>query len=129
MEAYLNINLKIKKESVYVVNEPPAVTTIGLKDLIESNKGMNFQIATGATDSQVALAPVDNARLIYILTTETISVKKNSSGGEAWTIAADRILSSDKKLGVLVATTADIDSLYFSNASGQTADITLIYAN
>ena len=72
MEAYLNINLKIKKEGVYVVNEPPAVTTIGLKDLIESNKGMNFQIATGATDSQVALAPVDNARLIYILTTETI---------------------------------------------------------
>jgi len=129
MEAYLNINLKIKKEGVYVVNEPPAVTTIGLKDLIESNKGMNFQIATGATDSQVALAPVDNARLIYILTTETISVKKNSSGGEAWTIAADRILSSDKKLGVLVVTTADIDSLYFSNASGQTADITLIYAN
>lgn len=97
----------------------------GTNDLLDEGGTWRQKIVAGATDVLVDLNGLANGRLLAIKTSQTITFKKNSAGGEAWTV---RPLGTGALDGVFYATTDGITSLYFSNAGSLDAEVTISLA-
>ena len=97
----------------------------GTNDLQDEGGTWRQRLLAGATDVAVDLNGLANGRLLAIKSTQTITFKKNSAGGEEWTI---RPLGTGATSGVFFATTDGITSLYFSNAGSLDAEVTISLA-
>lgn len=128
MYAELTYTLLIKNDSGSVITtEPPIAITIEKDELTE--KGiLDITLAAAAADVEQAFSNVDNANLLYILTTEDISFKKNSDTGEVQYIVADK-KAGTTKYGICLMTTSGITKLYFSNAGTASANVKIIFAS
>lgn len=102
---------------------------VGVPGLTEKDLGRTIKIAAGATDTQISLGGVDEAKVLAIISDQTISYKKNSSGGEANSLVATQILGTDKKYGFHILTTSGVTSLYFSNSGSETATVEIYLAS
>jgi hypothetical protein len=101
--------------------------TIEKDDVTEKGK-MTISVPAGASDLEQAFANVDNANLLFIRTTESITFKKNSDTGEVQNIVADKRAESTK-YGICIMTTSGITKLYFSNAGSNAAKVEIIFAS
>jgi len=97
----------------------------GTSDLQDHGGTWRQKIIAGASNIAVDLNGLTSGRVIAIKTSQTITFKKNSSAGEAWTIRPMGLGSLD---GVFFATTDGITSLHFSNAGSLDAEITISIA-
>lgn len=83
------------------------------------------RITAGATDVLIDLNGLANATMVAIKSSEEITVKKNSAGGEPWTIKPLGIGALD---GVMVITTDGVTSLFVSNPGAVDANVTFAFA-
>ena len=97
----------------------------GTNDQQDNGGTWRQRIDAGATDVLIDLNGLANGRLIALKTSQEISIKKNASGGEAWTI---RPLGTGAVDGVFMITTDGITSLYITNAGGLDAEVTFSIA-
>lgn len=97
----------------------------GTSDLLDNGGTWRQRIVAGAVDVAVDLNGLANGRLLAIKSNQTISFKKNSTGGEPWTI---RPIGTGALDGVFLATTDGITALYFSNAGSLDAEVTISLA-
>jgi hypothetical protein len=97
----------------------------GTSDLLDNGGTWRQRIIAGASNVAVDLNGLVNGRLLAIKTNQTISFKKNSTGGEDWTI---RPIGTGALDGVFLATTDGITALYFSNAGSLDAEVTISLA-
>lgn len=97
----------------------------GKTDLLDDGGTWRQRILAGAVNVAVDLNGLANGRLIAIKTTQTITVKKNASGGEPWTI---RPIGAGALDGVFCVTTDGITSLHFSNPGSLDAEVTISIA-
>jgi hypothetical protein len=97
----------------------------GINDQQDNGGTWRQRIDAGDTDILVDLNGLANGRLIAIKTDQEISVKKNSAGGEAWTI---RPLGTGALDGIFMITTDGITSLYLTNAGSLDAEVTFSIA-
>lgn len=93
----------------------------GTNDQMDNGGTWRQRIDAGATDVLVDLNGLANGRLIALKSSEEISVKKNSAGGEAWTI---KPLGTGATDGVFMVTTDGVTALYLTNAGSLDADVT-----
>jgi len=93
----------------------------GTNDQMDNGGTWRQRIDAGDTDVLVDINGLANARMIAIKSSEEISVKKNSAGGEAWTITP---LGTGATDGVFVVTTDGVTALYLTNAGSLDADVT-----
>mgnify|MGYP001389483932 FL=1 len=77
--------------------KPKTDLVIGVADITEANEGTTVSIAPAADDIKIDVTPVNGADLLYILTTENITVKFNADTNDANLIVADRLDSSSNK--------------------------------
>jgi len=92
----------------------------------QDNGGTFLQrIAAGSTDVAVDLNGLSNGTMLAIKSDQEISVKKNSAGGEAWTI---KPLGTGALDGVMFITTDGVTSLFVTNAGSLDADVTFAFA-
>ena len=92
----------------------------GTNDTQDNGGTWRQRIAAGTTDLAVDVNGLSNARFIAIKSDQEITIKKNSAGGEAWTI---RPLGSGALEGVFVASTDGVTALYVSNAGSIDAEV------
>jgi hypothetical protein len=97
----------------------------GKNDLLDDGGSFKRTLAGNATDVLISLEGLAVARLIGIKSNKIITVKKNSSAGEAWTI---RPLGTGALDGVLIMTTDTISSLYLSNTEADAASVVIFFA-
>lgn len=97
----------------------------GTNDQQDDGGTWRQKLIAGATDVLVSLNGLAHGRLIAVKTTQTITIKKNSSGGEAWTIKALGVGATD---GIFVITSDSITSLYVTNAGALDAEVTFSVA-
>lgn len=97
----------------------------GTNDLQDNGGTWRQRLAAGDTDILVDLNGLANGRLIAIKSNQEILIKKNSAGGEAWTV---RPLGTGATDGIFVITTDGVTSLYLTNAGGLDADVTFSIA-
>jgi len=97
----------------------------GTSDLQDNGGTFLQRVAAGATDVLVDLNGLSNGTLLAIKSNQEISIKKNSTGGEAWTV---KPLGTGALNGVFVITTTGVTSLYVTNAGITNADVTFIFA-
>lgn len=107
--------------------KPKTDLIVGVADITEANEGTTISLAPAADDVPVTITPVNGADLLYILTTENITVKFNADTNDTHTIVADRLDSSSSKYGIYLSTCSGITSLYLSNAGATAATVTLMY--
>jgi hypothetical protein len=94
----------------------------GTCDLLDDGGTWRQRIVAGAVNVAVDLNGLVNGRLLAVKTNQTITMKKNASGGEPWTI---RPMGTGALDGVFLATTDGITSLYFSNPGSLDAEVTI----
>lgn len=97
----------------------------GTSDLLDNGGTWRQRIVAGASNVAVDLNGLVNGRLLAIKSNQTISFRKNSVGGEPWTI---RPIGTGALDGVFLATTDGITALYFSNAGSLDAEVTISLA-
>ena len=97
----------------------------GTNDLQDNGGTWRQRLDAGATDVLVDLNGLATGRLIAIKTDQEITVKKDSAGGEPWTI---RPLGTGALDGVFMITTDGVTSLYVSNAGSLDAEVTFSIA-
>ena len=97
----------------------------GTNDLQDEGGTWRQKILAGAVNVAVDLNGLTPGRFLAIKTTQAITFKKNSTGGEPWTI---RPMGTGALDGVFFATTDGITSLYFSNAGSLDAEVTIALA-
>jgi len=107
--------------------KPKTDLVIGVADITEANEGTTVSIAPAADDIKIDVTPVNGADLLYILTTENITVKFNADTNDANLIVADRLDSSSNKYGIFLATCSGITSIYLSNSGSTAAIVNLMY--
>ena len=98
---------------------------VGTNDQQENGGSWTQNIAASVVDQLVDLNGLADATLLAIKSDETISIKKNSAGGEPWTIQALGVSSLD---GFFVISTTGVTSLYVSNAGAKDATVTFMVA-
>lgn len=97
----------------------------GTCDLNDDGGTYRRRIIAGGSDVPIILNGLTNCRMLGIKSTQTVTFKKNSTGGESWTI---RPMGTGALDGIFYATTDGITSLYFSNAGGIDAEVTISMA-
>jgi hypothetical protein len=95
--------------------EPPDALILGM-DSINENGNIEFDLAVSADDVEQSFSQVNDARLLFILTTGDIEVKLNADTNPAIDITADKLTGSTK-YGIFLLTTKDISKVYLSNPS------------
>jgi hypothetical protein len=98
--------------------------TFTIPDIQEDNGGGHIKIPTGSTDVEQSLNMVDEAKFLIIETTEDISVKLDSNSNTAIPIKA---YGSAPKLGIFVLFTTSINSIFFTNSSGNEAKVGIFF--
>lgn len=94
----------------------------GTNDLNDDGGTWRQRIIGGASNILVGLNGLTNGRMLGIKSTQAITLKKNSTGGEPWTI---RPLGTGALDGVFFVTTDGITSLYLSNPGSLDAEVTI----
>lgn len=97
----------------------------GTCDLLDEGGTWRQRIAAGASNVAIDLNGIATGRLLAIKSNQTITVKKNASGGEPWTI---RAMGTGALDGIFLITTDGITSLYLSNAGSLPAEVTISLA-
>lgn len=97
----------------------------GTCDLNDDGGTWRQRIVAGATNIQVDLNGLVNGRMLAIKSNQLVTFKKNSTGGEPWTI---RPMGTGALDGVFFATTDGITSLFFSNPGSLDAEVTISLA-
>ena len=97
----------------------------GISDALDDGGTFRRRIAANATDVVIDLNGLTTGRFLAIKTNKTISIKKNSAGGEPWTIRAIGTGATD---GVWFCTTDGVTSLYVTNAGAEIAEVTFSFA-
>lgn len=97
----------------------------GTNDQQDNGGTWRQRIDAAASDILVDLNGLATGTLIAIKSDQEISVKKNSAGGEPWTI---KPLGTGALDGVFLITTDGVTSLYFSNAGSLDAEVTISVA-
>ena len=97
----------------------------GTNDQLDDGGTWRRKIIAGATNVLIDLNGLANGRLIAIKSNREITVRKNSSGGEPWTI---RPLGTGATDGIMVITTDAVTALYVSNAGSEDAEVTFAVA-
>jgi hypothetical protein len=108
------------------VNELGKTTPwVGVNDQQENGGSWTQNIAASTVDQLVDMNGLADATFLAIKTNETITIKKNGAGGEAWTIQALGVGSLD---GFFVVSTTGVTSIYVSNAGAKDATVTFMVA-
>jgi len=76
-----------------------------------------INLLNGAVDQEILFSPITTASLVYIETTQAITVKLNSNSNPAHGVVDAWLLGTDS-----------ITSLYLSNSSGTDATVKIIIA-
>ena len=97
----------------------------GTNDLQDDGGTWRRKVVAGAIDVLIDLNGLANGRLIAIKSNKEITVKKNATTGEAWTI---RPLGTGALDGVMVITTDGVTALYVTNAGTADAEVTFLVA-
>lgn len=97
----------------------------GTNDQMDDGGTFRRKIFAGASDVLIDLNGLATGRLLAIKTDNTITIKKNSSAGEPWTI---KPLGIGATYGVWFLTTDGITSLYVSNAGSDDAEVVFTLA-
>ncbi len=97
----------------------------GTCDLMDDGGTFRRKFLGGVTDQLVDINGLTACRLLAIKTTQAITIKKNSSGGEAWDI---KPLGTGATDGVMYLTTDGITSLYISVPGSTAAEVTFSIA-
>lgn len=97
----------------------------GTTDVLEGGGSWRQVIPASTTDLEVDLNGVAAGRLVAIKSNREITVKKNDSANEAWTV---KPLGAGALEGIFVVTTDAVTSLYVSNAGTLDADVTFLVA-
>lgn len=97
----------------------------GTCDLLDEGGTWRQKLIAGATDVAVDLNGLANGRMLAIKSSQQISFKKNSTGGEPWTI---RPMGTGALDGIFLATTDGLTSLYFTNAGSLDAEVVISIA-
>lgn len=97
----------------------------GTNDQLENGGTWRQRIDAGATDIEVDLNGLANARLLAIKTDQEITVKKESAAGEPWVI---RPLGTGALDGIFLITTDAVTKLYLTNAGSLDAEVTFSVA-
>ena len=127
MTAKIYLKMVVEDGDTVKSINPNSDKVISVGSLGEGSAETTINVAGSATNVALTIAPVDGADILYIETDQTITIKKQSSSGEVWTIQANRIDSTYDKKGFLFMTTNGVTSLYFSNAGTDTAHVKIIY--
>lgn len=98
---------------------------VGVNDQQENGGSWTQTIAAGTVDQLVDLNGLADGTFLAIKTDETIDIKKNASGGEAWTIQP---LGVGALEGFFIVSTTGVTALYVSNASAADATVTFMIA-
>lgn len=83
-------------------------------------------VGIGVNDKEVAIAfDKDSLSLIYITTDQALTMETNdgSSADDTFTLAADKPFVWFNGCGIPLPFTADVEALFFSNASGVSATV------
>lgn len=128
MKIEITYTLRLSEDSGEIIFiEPQKTFAIGKQSLTEYSNDL-IKVPAGSDDLEYNLGLVNNANVLFILTDQSISFKKNTNTGEAAPIVADKI-SGDKLYGIHLSTTSGVTSLYFSNTGDQTANVKIIIAS
>lgn len=128
----MKVKLKVSLEYLTDSNvsqwvKPKNDLVIGVSNITEANEGTTVSLAPAASNVKIDITPVNGADLLYLLTTETITVRLNANDAVVNTVVADRLDSSDSKYGIYLTTCSGITSLYLSNGGSTAAQVTLMY--
>jgi hypothetical protein len=97
----------------------------GLNDQQANGGSWKRKLAAGVSNAEIDLNGLSNGRFIAIKSTQDISIKKNASTGEAWTIKALGVGALD---GIFFCTTDGVTKLFLTNAGSKDADVTIVVA-
>lgn len=125
MSITVNINVDLSVSETSLENKELGQTSPwqGTNSQLDDGGSFRRKITAGSTDVAVPMLGLTNGRLLGIKTSQTISIKKNSSGGEPWTI---RPLGVGAQDGMFLVTTDGITTVYVTNAGSLDADVTFI---
>jgi len=90
---------------------------------IEESATMFFDLATGVTDQERLIAPVNGSKFLVIEYDQDITVKLNLNTNTAITLNTYGTIPT----GILIIQSAAVTSLHFSNSSGNTAKVKMFY--
>jgi hypothetical protein len=129
LKAELTYTIKLLEENgdVAMPVEPQKALLLGISDLTEKSNDLVL-LPGGAEETEYNFGMVNSASLLFIRTTETISIRKETEFGEVWNIVADKT-SGDTKYGILLLTTSQITKLFLSNPGSETAKVQIIIAS
>lgn len=97
----------------------------GTNDNMDDGGTFRRRFAGSSTDVLVDLNGLSTGRFIAIKTTQTITIKKNATSGEAWTIQA---LGTGATDGIMIITTNGVTALYISVPGTTAAEVTFSLA-
>lgn len=125
----IRIRLDIKvtmSENPSEANELGRTTPwLGVNDQQENGGTRTQTIAAAVVDQEISLNGLADGTFVAIKTDQTISVKKNSAGGEPWTVQALGVGALD---GFFIVSTTGVTSLFVSNAGAKDAIVTFMIA-
>ena len=125
MRVRFDIELSLSENSTEAKDIGNATLWKGVNDLMNDGSARKITLAGSASNVEVNLNGLSAARLIGIKTNKTITIKKNSTSGEPWSIQS---LGTGALDGIYFITTAGITSLYLSNSTAETASVILFLA-
>jgi hypothetical protein len=125
MSITVNWNIELSVSETTLENKELGQTSPWQGNNSQLDDGGSFRrkIPAGSTDILVPMVGLSNGRLLGIKTSQTIIIKKNSSGGEPWTIRPLGVGALD---GIFLVTTDGITSIYVSNAGSLDANVTFV---
>lgn len=121
VRVYFEIELSVSEDTLGQNELGKTPPWKGKTDVLDNGGTWRQRVLAGATDVAVDLNGLSNANLVAIKTTQEISIKKNSAGGEEWII---KPLGTGATDGVFMVTTDGVTSLYISNAGSIDAEVT-----
>ncbi len=93
----------------------------GVNDTMDDGGTFRRRFAGGVTDQLVDINGLTTCKFLAIKSSQPITFKKNSSGGESTSITPLGFGATD---GILIMTTDSITSLYVSNPGSLAAEVT-----
>lgn len=97
----------------------------GTNDQMDNGGTFRRKVAAGQSNVQIDVMGLLNVRFLTIKSDQTITVKKNSTSGEPWSIRSLGVGATD---AIWITTTDGITSLYLSNPGSVDAEVTLTIA-
>lgn len=119
LESY---SAKIVESGVTLVEGIKPALQLNIPDIAEYNN-VTFDLATGVTDQERVLSPIDGAKFLILEYDKDITIKLNANSNTAIVLNTYGTPAAGKFFIMSAATT----SVFFSNASGSVAKIKMFY--